>query len=60
MKEVIKKKIFDTPILLLLFNREKETQTLFEVIKKIRPPVLYIACDGPRMNNEEDLVKIKK
>ena len=60
MQEIIKKKIFDTPILLLLFNREKETKTLFDVIKKIRPPVLYIACDGPRINNEEDLVKIKK
>ena len=60
MKETIKNKEFSAPILLIVFNREKETKTLFNVIKKIKPPVLYIACDGPRTNNVDDFAKVKK
>lgn len=37
-----------SPILLLVFNRPAETRQLFESIKRIAPPKLYIVADGPR------------
>ncbi len=46
------------PILLLIFNRPKETQLVFEAVRKSRPARLYIASDGPRENNLEDNVRV--
>lgn len=45
---------FNTPILLIIFNRPKETQQLFSIIQKIKPKKLYLAADGPRINNKKD------
>ena len=42
-----------TPILLLIFNRPKETLAVFKAIKSARPAKLYVAADGPR--NQRDL-----
>jgi hypothetical protein len=47
-------KVFETPILLLLFNRPEETALLWEKIKEIKPKNLYIAADGPRPQNQDD------
>ena len=49
---------FNTPILLLVFNRPRETKFLFEHIRAIRAPKLFIACDGPREGNEDDVKDI--
>ncbi|WKL45998.1 nucleotide-diphospho-sugar transferase [Flavobacterium pectinovorum] len=47
-----------SPILFLIFNRPKETQTLFNAIKEARPKKLYVAADGPRNNGiDESLCK---
>ena len=46
---------FDTPILFLIFNRPETTRQVFERIRTIRPKYLFIAADGPRPGNEEDL-----
>ena len=43
-----------TPLLLLLFNRPKETSILFDKLKEIKPKRIYINQDGPRINNIED------
>ena len=40
--------MFNTPILLVIFNRPDSTKKLFNVIKTIKPKKLYIAADGPR------------
>ncbi len=48
---------FDTPILLLTFNRPNSTKKVFEEIEKIKPKKLYIAYDGPRQHNERDKFK---
>lgn len=48
--------MFDIPILFLVFNRPEETGRSFEIIKKLRPKHLFIAADGPRYNNSEDIV----
>lgn len=49
---------FKTPILLIIFNRPHLTETVFNVIKKIKPEKLYIASDGPRIDSK-DLEKVK-
>lgn len=41
-------KVFNTPVLFLIFNRPIETSKVFEEIKKVKPSKLYIAADGPR------------
>ena len=41
---------FETPILLLIFNRPDETKQVFEVLEKLKPKTLYIAADGPRVD----------
>src|SRR4030042_4266219 len=43
-------KQFDVPILILIFNRPETEKKVFEVIRKIKPKVLYVAADGPRKN----------
>ncbi|MFT3825796.1 MAG: hypothetical protein QM731_17885 [Chitinophagaceae bacterium] len=49
--------MFDTPILLLIFNRPDLSQRIFERVKEIKPTRLFIAADGPRegRNGEGDL-----
>jgi len=39
---------FNTPILLLIFNRPEITQIVFNEIRKLKPAKLFIAADGPR------------
>lgn len=49
-----------TAVLFLVFNRPQCTLKVFEAIRKAKPPRLYIACDGPRLNHIEDMEKIEK
>lgn len=54
---------FDTPILLIAFNRPDLTRKLFTQIQKIKPTNLFISVDGPRNNKigEKDLCnEVKK
>lgn len=50
---------FNTPILLVIFNRPETTRKVFESIRSIKPPRLYIAADGPRANIPSDVAKCK-
>ena len=45
--------MFETPILMVLYNRPKETQRLFNVIRKVRPKKLYIAVDGAKNGQDQ-------
>ena len=47
----------NTPILILIFNRPKETRKLINRLEKFKPKNIYIFSDGPRKNNESDLKK---
>ena len=50
-------KLFDTAILLIVFNRLDTTKYVFDAIKKIKPSRFYIASDGAReLANEKDKV----
>jgi hypothetical protein len=46
--------MFETPVLLLIFNRPDCTRVVFNEIRKRQPKHLYIAADGPRINNPND------
>lgn len=52
--------MFNTPILLIVFNRPKETNVVFEQIRKLKPKHLYIAADGPRINHETDIINCEQ
>jgi hypothetical protein len=47
--------MISSPILLVTFNRPDTTQKVFDVIKKAKPPRLYVSNDGPRMGNDQDI-----
>ena len=44
----MQKCLFDTPVLLITFNRLDTTQKVLESLKKQKPSKLFIAADGPR------------
>ncbi len=50
----------NTPVLFLIFNRPELTKKVFEIIREAKPPKLFIAADGPRLNNPDDIEKCKK
>jgi len=39
-------------ILLLAFNRPEKARLVFKAVRKVRPPRLYVAVDGPRSTHE--------
>ena len=45
--------VFKIPVLFLVFNRPDTTIEVFEKISQVKPAKLYIACDGPRKDNDE-------
>lgn len=51
---------FKTPILFIVFNRPQQTKIVFEVLKKLQPSKLYVAADGPRLNNTSDIEKSRE
>ena len=53
----LKTKFFNTPILLITFNRPWLTQQVFDQIRKARPTKLYISNDGPRSDRKGEYEK---
>ena len=43
-------------LLLLLFNRPKETKILFDRLRLLKPNKIYINQDGPRINFLKDKI----
>ena len=48
-----------TPVLFLVFNRLDTTKQVFEAIRQARPPRIYVAADGARVNKEDESEKIQ-
>ena len=48
-------KQFNTPILLIIFNRPDLTKETLQAILNVNPKKLYIVADGPRNKKEEIL-----
>ena len=55
-----KLKILKTPILFLVFNRPNLTNKVFKIISKNKPSRLYVAADGPRPKNKEDVENVNR
>lgn len=51
--------MYNIPILLVFFNRPEKFKMVFDEIKKIKPTQLYLYQDGPRLNNQCDIEKIR-
>lgn len=47
-------KAFETPILLIIFNRPDTTRVVLQRIREVKPKRLFIAADGPRPNSSTD------
>jgi hypothetical protein len=47
-------------ILFITYNRPAITNRVFDQIRKVRPPRLYLASDGPRLQNVKDLVLVNQ
>jgi len=45
----------EIPILLIIFNRPKLTKKLLKSLELLSPNKIYVAADGPRNNNTNDL-----
>ena len=56
----VKKSIFDTPVLLIGFNRPDSTLLVIEALRAIGAKNIYFSVDGPRINSESDIVRVKK
>jgi len=50
----------EIPVLFLVFNRIDTTKEVFAQIKKIKPPKLYIASDGPREGRPDESINVQK
>ena len=46
---------FDTPVLLIVFNRPDLTQRVLTILKENRVDNLFIAFDAPRDNSQEEV-----
>ena len=53
-------KMFNTPVLFLIFNRPDTTQQVFDEIRKAQPAQLFVAADGPRKDRPTDYEQCKK
>jgi hypothetical protein len=42
------------PVLVLAFNRVRESKALYEVLRRVQPSRLYVSIDGPRPDVPED------
>lgn len=52
--------MFNTPVLLIVFNRPDSTKMVLESLKYVKPQMLFIACDGPRSDNIHDKELVKE
>lgn len=51
---------FDTPLLLLVYNRPDHTRKLLEVLKSIKPNQLYVVADGPREADQSKCEEVRE
>lgn len=49
---------FDTPIVIMFFNRPDTLTQVFEAVKNVKPRNLFLIQDGPRLGNDNDIYQI--
>lgn len=50
----------NVPVYLNFFSRPDTFQYVFEAVRKAKPSILFLSCDGARENRSEDIENIKK
>lgn len=45
---------FDTPIVLIIFNRYESIKKVIDSLREIKPSEIYVIADGPRENKENE------
>lgn len=48
---------FDTPVLLIIFNRPQTVRQALDALRLVKPKHVYVAADGPRADRPEDSPK---
>ena len=48
---------FDIPVVLLIFKRKDKMKRIMERIAEVEPTKIYIIADGPRNENEKEIVE---
>lgn len=56
--ECKKEETYQTPILLVIFDKPEKTKKVLEAIRHIRPTRLFVVCDGPREWIEGEAEKV--
>ncbi len=51
--------MLQTPVLLITFNRAKNTQSVINALRLVKPKFLYVFQDGQRIDNIDDIDKCK-
>ncbi|NEO31215.1 MAG: glycosyltransferase family 2 protein [Symploca sp. SIO3C6] len=46
-----------TPVVLIIFNRPDTTEKVFEVIRQVKPPKLFVIADGSRVDRSDEAEK---
>jgi hypothetical protein len=44
-----------TPVAFIIFNRPDTTSRVFGEIRRVRPPILLVVADGPRLNRQGEV-----
>lgn len=54
------RKLTETPVLVVAFNRPEITRRLWMQLRKLAPSRLFVAIDGPRHNTLSDIIRCKE
>lgn len=52
-------KTSQVPVLMVFFNRSEPLKQVFEAVRRARPKILFLAQDGARSSNQNDLKNIE-
>ncbi len=52
--------LMKTAIVFLIFNRPRTTRKVFEIIKQVKPPQLFIVADGARQEKPDEFSRCQK
>jgi len=50
----------ELPILILSWKRPKQTELVIESLKRIKPINIYLASDGPNLNNQKEIILVNQ
>lgn len=52
--------MFNKAVAVIIYNRPKHTEALYNCIRQIKPKKLFIIADGPKLNDEDDYQKCEQ